>query len=299
MILAPSRLRIGTAQQFWDHLETRDLLYVKVDTWTKGQKYPWLPIQTKSEKKKIHAVLVKTEEVSDAFQEAYKEVQYMDKLELWLIRPFIKTAPCGCDLRFRIRCEEHGGPYSDLRRAAAFFANQQDLEDFDYKHGLFDMNEAIIETNHPDTGLISELSFAMTMIHPAGCDNWYKRSCQKLADDPENRLDPLPELPETWDLSWKSLIHEWRPESDYDDCNVASEIGRRFKHLGISLEIKPANPENRPRPDTRLPYTIWCLKNNRPGFLEWLGEVKKQTDPEAWKKLESYVPGERPTSFNI
>lgn len=297
MILAPSRLRIGTAQQFWASLESRESCYVKMDHWTKGQEYPWMPssIQTKSHQ--IHVLLVKPEEVSDSFQEAYKEVQYRDKLELWLIRPFVKTAPCGCDTRFRIRCEEHGGPYSDLRRAAAFFANRQDLEDFDYKHGLFDMNAAIIDTNHPDTGLISELSFAMTMIHPPGWDNWYRRSCQKLVDDPESRLDPLPELPETWDLSWKSLIHEWRPSSDYDYCAVAGEIARRFKHVGISLEIKPANPENRPRPDTRLPYTIWCLKNNRTGLLEWLDEVKKQTDLTTWKQLETYVPGERPTHF--
>jgi hypothetical protein len=68
-------------------------------------------------------------------------------------------------------------------------------------------------------------------------------------------------------------------------CNK-DEIMQRFKHVGISLEIRP----NLPRADVCLPYSIWCLKGDRNGFLEWLEEVKKQTDMDLWRKLESYLP---------
>jgi hypothetical protein len=294
MILAPSRLRIGSAQQFWDYLSIQTSSFVKLDRWKKGDKYPWL----RGMENQIHGILVSSKEVTEAFQEAYSEVQYKSNREVWIIRPYSKEEACGCQPKLRIRCEEHGGPYSDLRRAAAFFTNQDLLDDFNYKIGLNDMNEAIIKTNHPDLCLISQMSFGLTMMHPPGYDKWYKQSCRKIAEDPENRLDPLPDLPETWELSWGSLVHEWRPDSDYNYWYIASEIASRFQHVGIRLDIKPANPLGRPRPDERLPYTIWCLKGDRPGFLEWLDKVKAETDSDKWQHLKSYVPNERPNIFH-
>jgi hypothetical protein len=90
MILYPSRLRIGTAQDFWNDMDTREASYIQIDTWQKGKEYPWFLHRSGG----IHGVLLSGQDISEAFQYAYKEVHYDSNLVVWLVRPVTKMRLC-------------------------------------------------------------------------------------------------------------------------------------------------------------------------------------------------------------
>lgn len=101
-----------------------------------------------------------------------------------------------------------------------------------WKHGLFDIINALKEEKHPDYEKFSIVAYTLTMIDEPGYWHWLDWSIKKLGEDPQALLNPIPNVESYANMSGRNLLEKYEAnDPNYPQDEILREFNSRFANL--------------------------------------------------------------------